>query len=297
MRLTLALCLLPACSYGAPSATPAVPPPSPDRLRILAARGGAELPFARIAARLGDADAICIGESHDQREHHELQHQLTAMVLDATTDKHAVALGLEMVGKPFQGVLDDYARGAITEPELLDRVAWKERWGYDFAFYRPTIDEVRHAGGTLLALNAPRELTHEVAQGGLAALSAAERARLPQLDLANAAHRAWFDKATEGHAGMGQAVENFYVAQVIWDETMADTAATWLEAVPGRKLVILAGTGHCIDSAIPARLRRRGVAKVISIRPVVDDGSNIADALAAPEGDYLATIPPDQAPP
>jgi hypothetical protein len=69
---------------------------------------------------------------------------------------------------------------------------------------------------------------------------------------------------------------------------MADTAAQWVRGGIKRQIVILAGNGHCHNSAIVHRVRRRGVDKVVSIRPVIDkaDGE-VAALLAAPENDYL----------
>ncbi|HLU64750.1 MAG TPA: ChaN family lipoprotein [Kofleriaceae bacterium] len=82
--------------------------------------------------------------------------------------------------------------------------------------------------------------------------------------------------------------ERIYAAQVLWDETMADTAHRWLAAGPGRQVVILAGNGHCHESAIVRRLERRGVGNAVSIRPIIDDGEgNVAALLADPENDYL----------
>ena len=84
------------------------------------------------------------------------------------------------------------------------------------------------------------------------------------------------------------APDRFYTVQVLWDETMADTAARWLAADPARSVVVMAGTGHCHDSAIVARLARRGVGVVRSVRPVVDDGGDaVAAALVEKDNDLL----------
>jgi uncharacterized iron-regulated protein len=259
---------------------------------VLAARGGAQVERQDFLAALVQADAVCLGEEHPDPHHHWLQLELVRTLIEAARrDGRELALGLEMIQRPFQGVVDDHVRGTIDEDALLARTGWATRWGYDFALYAPIVRAVIAAGHPVLALNAPGELTRRVARGGLASLSSEERAALPQLVLDDAAHRAWFAAATEGHEG-GHA-EDFYTAQVIWDETMADTASRWLTGQPGqrRQVVILAGTGHCMAAAVPARLRRRGAARVISVRPVVDDGGGaVADALASPEGDYLVVL-------
>ncbi len=72
---------------------------------------------------------------------------------------------------------------------------------------------------------------------------------------------------------------------------MAETAANWLLAQADRRLVILAGHGHCHESAIIRRMRRRGITSVISVRPVVDTGKGeVADLLTAPVHSYLLVM-------
>src|SRR6185503_19066042 len=87
-----------------------------------------------------------------------------------------------------------------------------------------------------------------------------------------------------------------YTVQVIWDETMAETAVKWLEANKDGRIVILAGSGHCHDSAIVNRIKRRGIADVVSIRSVIDDGQGgVAEAVAKPMNDFLVVLdlPPE----
>ena len=253
--------------------------------RILRAQGGHEVAEADFWRELSASRAICLGEAHRNPHHHWAQ----LRVIEALAHSPGVwGLGMEMFQKPVQGVLDDYRIGAIDEPALLSRSGWATRWGYDYALYRPLVSRARVEKMDLLALNAPEELTHKVARQGLASLTAEEKATLPELDLENQAHRAFFTEAMEGHAMKEGDFENFYTAQVIWDETMADTAWRWLAAHPDRHLIILAGLGHCHGAAIPARLERRGVDRIVSVQPIIDDGEgNVAHLLAKPENDFL----------
>ena len=54
--------------------------------------------------------------------------------------------------------------------------------------------------------------------------------------------------------------------------------------------MLLAGNGHCHDSAIVARVKRRGVDKVISVRPVIDVEGQVSAALAKPMNDFLIVL-------
>ena len=90
--------------------------------------------------------------------------------------------------------------------------------------------------------------------------------------------------------------DRIYTVQVVWDETMADIAARWLAAHPGGHVILLAGNGHCHDSAIVNRMKRRGIADALSVRGVIDDGEGaVGEALARPINDFLVVLqmPPD----
>jgi hypothetical protein len=282
------------------------------------------------------ARAVCIGEEHPNPHHHWVQLHFVRE-LSRRIGKDRLALGLEMFQRPFQGPLDDYAAKRIDAETLRSRAGWAERWGYDWGFYGPTLDATIAAGGVLLALNAPRELIKKVVRQGLESLTDDEKAQVPELVLDDKKHRAWFDNLmsemggasvhskkedpekkpekpddkTHGggggnphnpHGGGGNvampSADRIYTAQVMWDETMADGGAKWLKANPGGHLVILAGNGHCHDSAIVSRLKRRGVGDVISLRPVIDDGESgaLANVLARPINDYVVVLKLPKAP-
>jgi len=296
---------------------------------VLDGRTGRQLDEPAFWERVGAARAVCVGEEHPNPHHHWVQLHVVQELRKRNVPK--LALGMEMIQRPFQGVLDDYAARRIDDAALRSRVGWEERWGYDWGFYGPTIDAARDAGAALLALNASRELAKKVSRQGLEALTPDEKALVPELKLDDAAHRGWFDALMNdmgGHAVHSQAksednegkpegkpadkpadaapnphenphgaagpampnAERIYTVQVLWDETMADLSAKWLAANPDGKLVILAGNGHCHDSAIVGRLKRRGIAEVISLRPVIDTEGNVAEVLAKPMNDYVVVM-------
>ncbi|MEZ4366791.1 MAG: ChaN family lipoprotein [Kofleriaceae bacterium] len=305
---------------AAPTAPPAAEEPPPLAVAdaglpvsMLDARTGTQLEVEAAWSRLAAARAVCVGEEHPDPHHHWAQREIvTELARRATARGTPMALGFEMFQRPFQGVLDDFAAGRIDEAALRSRTAWDDRWGYDFALYRPAIEAARAAGAALLALNTERELTKQITRGGVDGLTPAQRATLPELVLDDPRHRAWWDaimaEMASGHGhghGHGQAeghaapadgpidpdvppADPIYTAQVLWDETMADGGARWLAAHPDGQLVILAGTGHCHDSAVVGRLARRIDAEVLSVRPVVDDGDGaVARALVERANDVL----------
>jgi len=280
--------------------------------QIVDARTGRQVDTAAFYQALEQAKAVCIGEDHSNPHHHWAQLEIVKQLAAKKPPGDRIALGLEMVQRPFQGPLDDYAAKRIDAAALRARVGWEERWGYDYGFYGPTLDAAVAAGGQLLALNAPRELTKKVSRKGMDALSPDERAQVPELDLKDARHRAWFDALMDSMGGVAAhskkpeeeppaesphgapppppmpSAEQIYTVQVIWDETMADGAVKWLSANPTGHVVILAGNGHCHDSAIVGRMKRRGVTATVSVRPVLDVESS--EVLAQPMNDYAFVL-------
>jgi uncharacterized iron-regulated protein len=262
--------------------------------RLVRGRGasaGAAMATKELAAELADADAVCLGETHDNANDHAAQLLvLEQLVGQASAAGRRLATGLEMFQLPVQPVLDDYSAGRIDEATLLARTDWVRSWRHDFAFYRPLLERTVGARGTIRALNVRETLAQKIGRMGLASLTPEERAELPEMDLDDAAHRAWFERSVAGVTAHGpNAAANLYAAQVARDETMAETATQWLrsqEPAP-RQIAIVAGNGHCMDLAIPARLRRRGARKVLIVRPVLDADAEIATALTDAYSDIL----------
>jgi uncharacterized iron-regulated protein len=215
--------------------------------------------FEQVVADLLEARVVYVGERHDEPADHALQHR----IIEALHQRDpSLAVGMEMFQEPYQQVLDAWVAGHIDEAELLAGTEYRQRWGYDFGHYRPILEHARQHRVPLVALNAPAELTRAVARQGLAGLDEDARAVLPEVDLDDAAHRALVMDALAAHADdMGEeALERYYEAQVLWDETMAERVARTL-AGPGapHRMVVLAGSMHVrAGLGIPERAARRG---------------------------------------
>src|SRR5262249_13970445 len=85
-----------------------------------------------------------------------------------------------------------------------------------------------------------------------------DRIRLPRdIDKSDEAYRARLLEVFKEHSE-ARDFEHFMEVQLTWDETMADTAASYLTAHPARAMIILAGSEHiAFGSGIPNRLQRR----------------------------------------
>jgi len=239
---------------------------------------GETIAFDALIDRLAPARVVYVGERHDRAGDHAMQ----ARILEALHGRDpALSVGFEMFQRPYQSALDAYVAGALEEDALLERTEWADRWGYDFAMYAPLIRFGRERRVPLVALNARSEVTRTIAREGLDALEAADRDALPELDRDVAAHRARVADALRAHHPVDdEALERFYTAQLVWDETMAESIAA-----RGGRMVVFAGVMHVARDAIPERAARRGAAPFAVVAP--------ADSLEdAPPADFVWVTPP-----
>lgn len=212
------------------------------------------VPFSGIIDAVSKSPLILIGERHANYEDHKVE---LSVIMDLYKKGRKFAIGMEMFQEPFQNVVNDYLAGSIDEREFLRKTEYFKRWGFDYNLYREIIEFARAKGIPIVALNQRTEIMDKVALGGLDALSPEERKEIPQdMNMADEPYRERLRDVYEEHPA-GTAFENFYQSQILWDETMAHSAARFLEERPDYQLVVLAGAEHIMyGSGIPNRVRR-----------------------------------------
>lgn len=212
-----------------------------------------------VLAAIATSQVIYLGETHTDLNDHLAQLE----IIKALAGQGHIAIGLEMFQRPFQSVLDSYLADEITETALIEQSEYETRWGYNWEFYAPIIRYAKENQISLIALNTPTEVTRQVAQGGLASLSEDALTYIPPIDEIDTTDTAYRDAiaavfSAHGGAGHSLAFENFFAAQVLWDETMAQRIVTQLKANPEKQVIVLVGEGHiAYDYGIPDRVERR----------------------------------------
>lgn len=216
-----------------------------------------------VVAELAPHRVVVVGESHTRMDHHRNQLAIIRGLHGRAPD---LAIGVEFFQRPFQAALDDYVAGRIDEAKMLARTGYFDRWRFDYRLYRPILRYAREHGIPVVALNLPAGLTREVARGGRGSLGPEQRARLPETRVpADAAYRDRLREVFDRHPNTGERrFEDFVAAQLLWDEGMAEQAAAYLQAHPGRRMVVLAGNGHAVRGGIPVRIEAR-----LGLRPMV----------------------------
>ncbi len=237
---------------------PSSTPPAALQIQHLPSQQAQTLPD--LVAAIAQAQVVYLAETHASEADHQAQLQLVRSL----QGKRPLILGLEMFQRPFQGVLNQYLAGQISEVELRQKTEYDRRWGYDWELYAPILRYARQHQIPVVALNTPSEVTRKVARQGLDALSLADRQWIPPRSSILAEPPAYRQRIQqiydEMHQGKGNSAnfEKFFLAQVLWDETMADTIATTLQRSPNALMVVLAGQGHILyGHGIPSRVARR----------------------------------------
>jgi uncharacterized iron-regulated protein len=241
------------CAFG-------VPDRAQDRISLEAIDLDAPLALGPLAAKLADKRVVFVSETHDRYDHHVTQLEIIRRLheLDAN-----LSIGVEYLQQPFQPQVDDYIAGRTTEDEFLRATEYFQGWGYDYRLYAPIFRFAREQHIPVRALNVPTALPSGIFKSGMAAaakLPEKQRAYLPKEILP--ADEDYKGRLRSAFAAHGPAkpgdFDHFVEAQLVWDEGMAESAAAYLNANPGRRMVILAGSGHiAFGSGIPKRLERR----------------------------------------
>jgi uncharacterized iron-regulated protein len=263
--------------------------------------------FNDIINDIGKSRVIYVGETHTEYSHHLLQLQVIQALhakngTDGENKNKKLAIGMEMFPRSAQPVLDDYISGKIkTEKDFLKKSDYFSVWGYDYRLYRGIINFARKNRIPIIGLNLERNITRQVFRNGNTdGLSPEDWQNISQeLDLDIPSYRERlravhaFHASSPGHQKPG--FSGFLQAQALWDETMAETIANYLQKNPRKTMIVIAGSGHVYkDSGIPLRVERR----IPEIRQSVLIGNNGFDTgqEIGRKVDYLIFIPPAQLP-
>lgn len=239
-------------------------------LSLVDAATGKSIEAEAFFAALRTKAVVYVGERHDQAADHAAQY---AILRQLHRDESSIAVGMEMFQVPFQEPLDEWSAGRIDEAVLRRDTEYDKRWGFDFSMYRPLLEYARNRGIEVVALNAPKELAYAVAKDGIDRLSPELASDLPELDLDDEAHRALFDAEFDvGEHAVGDGIDRYYQAQVVWDETMGSRVAETLGRDGGpAKMIVLAGRVHVKRGlGVPERAAKRGAAPYAVVLPVTE---------------------------
>ncbi len=245
--------------------------------------------LAQTMEKINAARVILVGETHTRWDHHLVQLEILKLLYQKSPK---LAIGVEWFQQPYQKHLDAYVAGKISEGEMLHLTGYFERWRYDYRLYRPIIQYAREHKISIIALNASQELNNALRKSGFDDLSAELKDQLPEsYDWSDKEYEKRLRSVFDEHPDYPGEFEDFLRGQLTWDESMAESAAKYLDENPETRLLVLAGSGHIMyGSGIPNRIKRRIDVEQVSIL-LSDDllpvSENIADFLVLSEQQSL----------
>lgn len=270
---------------------------APRALFMFEGATGRALGWADVMAAASWADAVFIGERHDDPVAHAVQ---LAILEDLAAGYPGTALALEHLERHEQRIVDRYLAGEIGVDEFIDSTksrnwAGKDTW---VRFFQPLVDAADEAGSPVVAANAPRDYVRRARTEGHAALDALPREEralfdIPATDLGNVLNARWQDRwdayrqrfreimgSGEDLAdpAVRERLDNVFLSQSVWDATMGASAADALgRGAP--KVVLCAGCFHVErDGGTVLQFEaRRPDARVLTVTVIDASSSRLRD--------------------
>ena len=223
--------------------------------QIYSGSSGAAVTLLSVTQQIPAGAIVIVSENHDNSSHH-LHQKLFLQSLSEQNPAVAISVGMEFFEYPQQALVDRFLQGQSSEEDFLKAINWG---GNPYDFYRDLVAfPLAHQGWTY-GLNASRELTRKISKNGLESLSEEDRLQLPEnFALGNDKYFARFRETMAGHVPEA-AIQRYFAAQSVWDDTMASQAIRIQNLHPEQILVIIVGDFHAqYGGGLPDRIRARG---------------------------------------
>lgn len=266
-------------------------PFSTDQFRVFD-RDGSPVSFEAVIDRIGENEAVFLGENHDDAVGHAVQAEIFRRVVATYGAERQIGLSLEMFERDVQVVVDEYLGGLISENHFL---LSSRPWGNYKWDYRPLVELAREKKLPVIAANAPRRYINMVSRNGrdsLNSLSKEARRWLPPLPYAepSATYAAKF-KALMGPSPEAQmGIDKILSSQALWDASMGEAVARFLHDHKNPLVVHLNGAFHTesrlgtFEHMLKYRSKTRAI--VVTIR-YEDDFQNFDSAKHKGLGDFV----------
>jgi uncharacterized iron-regulated protein len=272
MLKIIVVVLVGAAGVAAAAVAARTPPPqsclSPGQWFTPAGERTAAIPQPTLLKELAGQRVVLLGEHHDDADHHRWQLQVIAAL---HAQQPNMVIGMEMLPRRAQPVLDRWVAGQLTEAELLTQTEWTRVWGFEPGMYLPILHFARLNRIPVVAVNVDRALISEIGAKGLAAVPAERREGVSPPAAARQAYRNRLEQVFKEHGSSADsgAFDRFIEAQLFWDRAFAEALATAAKR-SGEPLVVgIVGSGHLADGdGVPHQLADLGLPGSAVLLPV-----------------------------
>lgn len=190
---------------------------------------------------LTEADAVILGEIHDNPDHHVLQAQALQAIV-RSGKKPAVIF--EMITTDLQVAVDDYVlRGDAKAQGFGEAVRWEQRGWPSWSTYQPIAEVAFTHSLPILAGDLPRDLIRAIGMGETVPGALRERLQL-DTPLSDASQSAMLDTLFKGHCDLlpRQKLAPMQASQVARDASLGVALADGMKKHGAA--VLIAGSGH-----------------------------------------------------
>lgn len=228
--------------------------------------------------RVAKYRVVLLGEHHNNAEHHRWQLH-TVAALAALRPK--LVLGLEMIPRRLQPVLNQWVKGELSEEEFVKKLDWDAIWSFDIEYYLPLLHLARMQRIPLHALNVERQLFNRVTRDGWNAIPSNQREGVTTPAPASKGYLRYLagsflrhnPPASSDDTGStppqnGEKFLRFVQGQLLWDRAMAEGLAKVARLANAPLVIGMMGSGHIVNRyGVPEQLAQLKVADVAVLVP------------------------------
>lgn len=260
---------------------------------LIDSQNGKSISVKSLAQKIKQADVIFIGEFHGNQASHLLEAELQSALFDLRPNQ---VLSMEQFNRDHQKDIDRYLDGDIGEKTFMQQ---SDAWSNYAGSYRPLIEFAKQHFLPVIAANAPFQSVRCVGREGkpyLKKLTEVEKADIAkQPFLSNTAYQdkfSAFQKMAKPHGSNRKG----YEAQLLRDNTMAESILRALKQNPGAQILHTNGTFHSEShlGTVALLQQRDPKLKIIVISPIVSAQPNKPTLQPSDrkKGDYVYLIQP-----
>jgi uncharacterized iron-regulated protein len=196
-------------------------------------------------------DAVFLGEQHDDPVAHAIEAELFRRAVGTYSPQRKVGLSMEMFERDVQVVVDEYLSGLVSEQHFL---LSSRPWPNYKTDYRPLVELAKEKKLDVIAANAPRRYVNMVSRNGRDSLNALSKqakewiAPLPYSEPSMAYRDKFYALMGGNNSGPAPmspiSPANLIYSQSLWDATMGNSVANYLNKNKGALVLQLNGGFH-----------------------------------------------------
>lgn len=259
--LLLAMLFMTACGARQTitifNGSPYIDPDSMQRDEIIHLPTGTLLTQAELFTLLAEERIVYVGEGHDNIYDHRVELEVIKNLFKRFPER--LAVGFEMLAQANQEKVDKWLAGELSEDDFIRLFA--DDWSLaEFVYYREIFAFLKSHQIPVRALNVSRREKMVFMQKMKAVDESPGTSKSSPEILQDLYQEQALEAMFAGHAEGHGDLKTFFKVHQLWEETMADNIAAYLESPKGqgKRLVVIAGGFHVARGyGLPRRVFQR----------------------------------------